>query len=347
MTEPSPPVPETLLETGHVLETVLDTKSPNLTPSPFSRALPRFQNSWDSTSLGWFKRCPRYYQYSMLEGWSARNKSIHLTFGGLYASGVERYAHARASGSSHSAAQLIMTRWVLENSGDRDAETGEWIAWSPGDHPDANIKNRYTLLRSLIWNTEDRQDSPYKTVILANGRPAVELSFNFKVFDVAGEAISLSGHMDEVCEANGEAYIKDDKTTKAPLDAYFARSWTPNNQMTLYTLAGKVILGRPVKGVLVRAAQIGVNFTRFRTMQVPRPQSVLDEWLDHTRRWVALAHTYATDDHWPMNDTACTMYGGCVFQKVCSVSPTHRRAWLEEDFERRHWNPLQSRGDVS
>lgn len=355
-------------------------------PSPFSTVTPKFQTSWDSTSLGWLKTCPRYYEYQMLEGWSPKSKGIHLAFGGWYASGVEMYAHARASGSDHTAAQIAMVRWVLENSGTRphvtietecDGEVvqsvcmncnrvndvlglrqldedggrcpkGMFTPWSPGDHKDANIKNRYTLIRSLVWNTEDRLGSPFKTVILANGKPAVELSFNFHAFDVEGEPISLSGHMDELVENthDGTRWVKDDKTTKGALGAYYFQGYSPDNQMSLYTIAGKIILNKPISGVLVRAAQIGVNFTRFATAQVPRPAAVLTEWLADAQWWVAQACSMAIANYWPMNDKACGNYGGCVFQKVCSVSPTHRKAWLEEDFERREWNPLAVRGDI-
>lgn len=309
--------------------------------SPFSSTLPKWQTAWDSTSLGWLKKCPRLYQYKKLENWSERSKGIHLVFGGWYASGVERYAHHRASGASHDAATIDMVRWVMENSGTR-SEDGIWTPWESSDP----IKNRYTLIRSLVWNVEDRAESRFTTLILANGRPAVELSFNFEAFSIEGETISLAGHMDEVVELDGALWVKDDKTTKGALTDQYFKNWTPNNQMSLYTLAGGVILSRPIQGVLIRAAQIGVNFTRFATRQAPRPKAVIDEWLENTKRWVKLAHTYATEDFWPMNDTACSDYGGCPFQKVCSVSPSHRQAWLQEDFEKRDWNPLISRGDI-
>lgn len=353
-------------------------------PSPFSVNLPSFQTAWDSTSLGWLKTCPRYYQYQMLQGWSPRSKGIHLVFGGLYASGVEMYAHSRASGASHTEAQLAMVRWVLEASGrwvyhspqgqeiefrptfiiggkrcweavnaagdfsELTEKDLEFIPWSPGDHKDANIKNRYTLLRSLVWNTEDRQDSPYKTVILANGKPAVELSFNFKIFDIGSESISLSGHLDSLVTNthDGSLWVVDDKTTKGPLSAGYFQQYSPSNQMSLYSVAGKIILDQPVRGVLVRAAQIGVGFTRFATAQVPRPTAVLLEWIDETKWWIEQAHAMALANYWPQNDRSCGQYGGCPFQRVCSVSPTHRQAWLEEDFTRHYWNPLEARGDV-
>lgn len=310
-------------------------------PSPFSPTLPTFQTHWDSTSLGWFKTCPRLYQYFMLEGWSPRSRGMHLVFGGLYAAALERYAHARASGSSHDDATVAMVRWALEASGER--VFGVFISWETGDP----IKNRHTLIRSLIWNVEDKLTSPFQTHIMHNGKPAVELSFHFEAFEVAGEPIYLAGHLDEVVVANGDLWIRDDKTTKGSLGASYFSRYSPDNQMSLYSIAGKVILNEPVRGVLVKAAQIGVNFTRFQTQQIPRPQGVLTEWLSETATWIALAHHFAMLGEWPRNDKSCDKFGGCVFQKVCSVSPSHRRAWLEEDFEKRTWNPLEARGDIT
>ena len=111
-------------------------------PSPFSKNIPNFQTSWDSTSLGWFKVCPTLYKYQMIDGWSPRTKGIHLYFGQMYASGLERYSHHRASGMSHEDATLAMVKWALEATGERDSE-GNFLPWTSDDP----FKNRYTLHR--------------------------------------------------------------------------------------------------------------------------------------------------------------------------------------------------------
>jgi len=310
--------------------------------SPFSAALHAWQTSWDSTSLGWFKTCPRLYQYQMLMQLSPRSKGIHLFFGGLYASALERYAHVRAIGTSHDAATVSVVRWLLEETWlPMDTLTGAPGPWESNDP----YKNRYTLVRSFVWNVEERLTSPFTTHILANGKPAVELSFQFAAFEVAGEPITLCGHLDEIVDDNGgSVWVRDDKTTKSALNAQYFSHYTPNNQMSLYSIAGKIILDAPVRGVLVKAAQIGVGFTRFVTQQVPRTEAVLTEWLADTRHWIELAHEYALASYWPMNDSSCDKFGGCPFRKVCSVSPSHRPAWLEQDFITHEWNPLKARG---
>lgn len=300
-------------------------------PSPYSLNIPNFQIAWDSTSLGWLKTCPRLYYYQKILNWSPRAKGIHLTFGQHYAAGVETYAREVAAGATHDEATLRMVRAIMVASAD-------FISDDP-------IKNRVTLIRSLIWNVEDRLGTPYKTLVLANGNPAVELSFSFEAYRIEGEPIYLAGHLDEAVENGSNIWVKDDKTTKSALNAQYFRRYSPDNQMSLYSVAGRIILERPIAGVLVRAAQIGVNFTRFATQTIPRSPAVLAEWLEETKWWITQAREMAIHNYWPMNDKACSDYGGCPFQGVCSVSPSHRAAWLKEGFEQRDWNPLEARGE--
>jgi hypothetical protein len=316
-----------------------------LRASPWSQTLPHFQVVWDSTSFGWLKECPAYYNFQMIQHWTPRTKGIHLMFGQLYALGVESYAKYRAAGMGHDEATRNMVRTVLCAAGTRD-EDGVWHPWNPpADHKDANIKNRYTLIRSLVWNVEDGLGSAFKTMTLANGKAAVELSFEFPAFEIQGETVSFAGHLDSIVENRytNERYVKDDKTTKSALSAQYFNQYTPNNQMSLYSIAGRVILNKPVSGVLVKAAQIQVESTRFVTQQVTRPAQVLDEWLDDAEYWINQAKGFALRGKWPRNDRACGNYGGCVFQQVCARSPAHRGAWLREDFVKFDWNPAESR----
>lgn len=315
-------------------------------PSHLSLSTPNFHIFWDSTMLGTLKECPRKFHYQHILGYQPRGLNVHLQFGLWFHGAMERYDHAMAEGHTHDAATLRAVRWALEQSGTRD-DNG-WTPWSPLDRDGAPepFKNRYTLIRSIVWAFEAHRDSPLKTVILANGQPAVELSFRFSAFNVGGEPITLCGHLDRVVEVDGSKWVYDHKTTKGQLNAQWVRSFTPHNQFTLYTIAGKVVLGSPARGVLVNGVQIGVGFNRFVTAQIPRPAAVLEEWLADAQWWIERAREFALTDHWPMNDKSCGNYGGCPFARVCAVSPSHRKAWLEQDYDVWGWNPLEIRGDV-
>ena len=199
-----------------------------------------------------------------------------------------------------------MLKWTLEATGIRSPSTDTFQPWETGDA----AKNRYTLIRTLVWNVDARQSAPFRTMILSNGKPAVELSFRFEAFEVEGTPIQLCGHLDEVMEEDGRGepapiWIKDDKTTGGALSDLYWRQWTPSNQMTLYTIAGNIIFGDRVQGVLVRAAQVGVTFSRHEFRQIPRPKAVLEEWLADAKLHITQAKRYAEANHFPMNDTAC------------------------------------------
>jgi hypothetical protein len=313
------------------------------TPSHLSALTPNFPTSWDSTMLGTLKECPRKFYFTHILGFNSRITSVHLRFGQLYHSGLEHYDHARAAGLSHDAAIRRMVLWALQATWTLDP-TGdtEGLPWTTNDP----IKNRHSLVRSLVWTAEEEANRPWSTVILANGKPAVELSFRFAAFEAGGEQIYLSGHLDKLIEYDRRRFTADRKTTKGALTATYFQQFNPSNQMTLYTIAGEVVDHHKIEGVLIAGAQIGVNFTRYAVRPTLRTKPVLTEWLQDAQWWVQQAYTFAVASHWPANDKSCGNWGGCPFMRVCAVAPSFRLAHLRADFVTFHWNPLEVRGDI-
>jgi hypothetical protein len=350
------------------------SEAPVATPDPYAlqtKAMSPFlpgtkvQFAWDSTSLGWLKTCPRLYQYSMIEGWRSSAKSVHLEFGGLYHSGLEMYDKQRSAGESHDDALRTVVLWLLEQTWVHGDET-VGIASGPIDW-EHNLKTRETLIRSVIWYLEQFADDTCETVQLANGKPAVELSFRMELDwgPESGEGITfyeassndttlkpvttpsqpyvLCGHLDRVVKFQENFYVMDRKTSSTTIGSYYFDQYDPDNQMSLYSLAARVIYNTPVRGVIIDAAQIAVGFSRFSRGFTFRTEAQIEEWLANTRQWLRLAEAYAQADFWPMNDKSCHQYGGCAFRKVCSKSPEVRQKFLESGFTKRHWNPLESR----
>lgn len=324
------------------------------------------QYAWDSTSLGWLKVCPRLYQYSMIEGWRSHGPSVHLDFGSYYHHALELYDRHRADGRDHAGALFESVKYCLEvtwvypepgEDADRQAELdqsfGKPMDWGH------NLKTRETLCRSVIWYLEEFGDNDAaRTVVLKNGKPAVELSFRLeldfgpkatepdkqmKEEGLQGQPYIISGHLDRVVEFSDGIYVMDRKTSSTTIGSYYFDGYNPDNQMSLYTFASKVIYQTPVRGVIIDAAQIAVGFTRFSRGFTFRTEAQTEEWLANTRHWLALAEQYAVAGFWPMNDRSCHQYGGCAFRKICSKDPSVRQKFLESDFSRRPWNPLEPR----
>lgn len=300
------------------------------------------QYAWDSTSLGWLKECPRKYYYAMIEGWRPRHETVNLKFGLLYHQGLEYYDRMRTEGKDHEEALLDTVHLMLTQTWEAataDRPAGPWLS----DH---NTKTRETLVRSVIWYLEQFGNAdPAKTVQLANGKPAVELSFKLELDfgPVGGTPYILCGHLDRVVEYAEGTYVMDRKTSSTTISSYYFDQFDPDNQMSLYTLASKIIYHTPVKGVIIDAAQIAVGFTRFSRGFTYRTEAQLDEWLKDTHYWMDQAGLLATHKHWPMNDKSCHKYGGCHFRQVCSKSPEVREVFLRSNFIQQPWNPLVPR----
>lgn len=327
--------------------------------SPFLSGT-KIQYAWDSTSLGHLKVCPRLYQYIMIEGWSSNEESVHLRFGQEYHHALQDYDISRASGIKHNDAVHDTVRELLIRTKDFD--------------PDHKVKTRNSLVRTVIWYLDQFKNEQTHTHILADGKPAVELSFRFELdwgpasTKVEGwsqiddtpivkgysQPYILSGHLDRVVSFNDDLFVMDRKTTSSAPGNWFYSQFTPDNQMSLYTFAGQIIMGTPVKGVIIDAAQILEDESRFGRGFTYRTPAQTQEWVKDLRYWLALAEQYAINNYWPMNDKSCGHYRsekddriGCPFREICGKDPSVRETFLKTQFtkleEKDRWNPLKPR----
>jgi PD-(D/E)XK nuclease superfamily protein len=314
------------------IKALTETPPVKTAPSPFVEGT-NFQFAWDSVSLGYLKECPRKYYLTTVLGYRSKTESIHLIFGAHYAKAMERFYKFRADGTSYDDALNAVVKLTMEESYDM-----------PTDH---NLKTRETLIRSIVWYFEAYKvddETTTKVIHLADGRPAVELSFKLPTgLLINGVELLYCGHLDRVVEFAGDRYVMDQKTTGSTLGSYYFAQFNPDNQMSGYSVASRVLFNAPVQGVIIDAAQVAVGFTRFGRAITTRTDAQLEEWLEDFRDWTFLAARYADRNHWPMNDKSCHKYGGCPFRDVCSHDKAVRHQFLETHFEINRWNPLEDR----
>lgn len=288
----------------------------------------------------------------MIEGWRPREDSDDLRFGIEYHYALEENDRQRAAGEDW----LIAIRNVVR---DLLIRTKDWKT----EH---QYKNRSNLLRSVVWYLDKFKDDPAETYMLADGRPAVEVSFSFELGWGPGpvttinhgtmyeRAYVLCGHLDRIVNYQGTIYVMDRKTTKSEPSSWFFSSFEPDNQMTLYTLATQVILKAPIKGVIIDAAQVQIDETRFGRGFTFRQKEHIEEWLEDLKFYFAQAEDYAAEGRWPMNDKFCGTYRseasgktGCPFREICSQTPRLRPNFLKSNFVQlppeERWNPLKPR----
>ena len=223
--------------------------------------------AWDSTCIGLLKTCPKLYYYTIIEGYRPKDESIHLRFGGEFHQALWDYDMARADGKDHQSAVESVVYDLLLRIADfnptPDTKAGKY-------------KNKNSLVRSVVGYLDHRKDDNLKTHIMSSGKPAVELSFRFELEfgpdaamsgkDMGEEGIIqtgttqpylLCGHLDRVCEdPEGNLMVEDHKTTTTTPSEYFFNSFEPNNQMSLYAFAGRIVLDAPIKGVIINAVQL-------------------------------------------------------------------------------------------
>lgn len=301
------------------------------------------QFGWDQTSLKLAEECLFKYKLRMLDGWRPRGVSVHLFFGGVYASALEHFHKHRALGMDHNDALIAVVRealiatWVYEKDSKKQPIPGSGAAWI-SDH---NTKTRENLIRTIVWYFEHFEDDPCSTVILSDGTPAVEHSFQLPV----DNGIIFSGHLDRLVDFSHNIYIQDQKTTASTITPRYFSNFSPDDQITgMYPFAGRAIFKLPVKGVMVDAAQIAVGFSRFERGFIFTDNASLDEWYDDAMFHIETAVAATRANHFPKNRTSCHKFAGCEFREVCNKSPHVREQFLKADFEKgQRWDPLEAR----
>lgn len=329
----------------------------------FSIEIPTLQVGWDSTSLGLIKECAHKYYLAMIKNWSPKHEALPLTFGIYFHKVMEAFNHALVV-SDHDTAVRAAVRRALELTWHRNwscpicfAKTDDYAEhncrcgadYLSSGSPwvtDDNRRSRLTLVRSVVWHCDHYRNDTLQTKVLAEGQAAVELSFRLGIGKQApdGQEYLLSGHMDRLVDQDGIPWVTDYKTTVAAIGPKYFKQYTPDNQMSFYTFASKVVLDTPARGVIIDAIQVAVSFTRFQRGYAKRTPHQLDEFLKDTHYWIGMAESYALNNYWPRNDKSCHKYAGCQFRGVCGKDPAVRAAVLKTHFRTDEWwDPLAPR----
>lgn len=291
------------------------------------------QQSFDNTSLSIFKDCPRKYYYSIILGWRPNSKAPPLLFGSAYHDCLELFEKRRAEGIGHTDAlrEAVRKAFVLAEAG----------------FGDDSARSKLTLLRSLVWYSEQYMHDVLSTYVFPNGRVGLEMSFSFPLpfGPEPNQHYYYSGHMDRLAMYSGALYTVERKHTKTTLSEAFFQRYYFSSQIGGYVYAGKVVFDTPVSGAIIDATQVAVNFSRFGRSVVHRVNEHLEEWMSDAHYWIRQVEMAWKEDYWAANTESCGKYAGCQFRKVCSKSPATRKLILETEFRQDRWDPTAVRGD--
>lgn len=293
--------------------------------------IPFLQLSWDATSFKELMACPRRYYFSTVLGFKTKKDSFHLKFGKFYHEALAAYDWARLNKANWEEAQEYAIAKALEIT----------YGWDSED----KAKNRFSLWRTVQWYTEKfRMDDPVKICIDKNGKPLNELNFLMQIplhpdIDHNSDYF-FCGYFDGIVEYAGMTFIQERKTTGSTLSKKYFTQFKVDCQIDLYSLASSIVYYKDVQGVLIDAAQVVINFSRFARVESLRTPEQLDEAMNELMGWIKVAERYAMNRVYPRATRFCFM---CPFLDVCAVPPASRGGILKSDFIVEDWDPTVER----
>lgn len=312
----------------------------------------KIQFAWDSVSLTAFLGCKRRYKYLVLDGLVPKSPgyAIALGFGILFHSTVEVYHKAKACDRDHDEAVLATMCWLVAQDAFAELPTDDDIEElkDATDEEDdgialrnSKVRTRYHLARAVVWYLDHYASDPLHTIILPTGSPAVELSFRVPLpIEVAGHSMLLCGHIDRAVEFEGSYWASDYKTTKS-LTRQFFEMFELSHQMTGYTVAGNIILEKPVKGVWIDGIALQIGGVKMSRAPTTRTKGQVKEYFDLLGDVAEQAERAFDTDFYPMNTASCYF---CEFKPVCKQPPEYRDRYINMHFDRKPgWNPLRNR----
>lgn len=292
---------------------------------------PPFPAVLDSTIIAAFRSCPRSAELAYILHWKPENISVHLHAGAAYAKGLEVareefFCNGKPAADAEAAGiGALMTAY------------GDFAC--PPDSPKSLERMAGAL--EFYFSQYPLDTDKAVPLELPGGKKGIEFSFAEPI-DVlhpeTGDPLLYCGRMDMICTYDGMVLGEDDKTA-SQLGASWPKQWDLRSQFTGYTWGAQRAAKVKLDGFLVRG--VSILKTKYDTMQAitQRPQWQLDRWEEQLRRDVLRMIRCWEEGYWDWNlDHACSEYGGCQFRQACLMRDP--QMLLEQQFQRRAWNPI-------
>lgn len=309
----------------------------------------------DNYALTTFQACPAKFKLGIIEGWRSRAKSPALSFGAAFHEGLAKwYSIAGSTGERLQAAlAAIEESWeehdrfddyrtlerckrvMIEYVQNYSTESFKVLADDTGNI----IECTFTLETGMYLdcgNYYDWKGPEYEEVPCGKGKANAE--GKCENCNASCEPIEYGGIFDGVIDFNGQFYIFEHKTTSQMGPAYF-KQFKPNNQVTGYIWAARLLTGQKVRGALVNAIAVTKTGTRFDRSYITRNDTDINRWLGDLRSECNSIARHKATGEWPYRTPSCLQYGECTFHRVHTLSEDHeQQAMLEQDYVRQIWD---------
>ena len=294
---------------------------------------PPFPKVLDSTIIAAFRSCPQKAFREFIEHWKSKDPSVHLTAGAAYAAGLEAARTAfYVQGKSDDDSMALGITALLESYGTFEC---------PEDSPKSATRTAGAL--EFYFSRYPLGVDDAIPIQLPGGKHGIEFSFAEPLLEAlhpeTQEPIIYCGRMDMICRKAGMVLGEDDKTA-SQLGASWPRQWDLRSQFTGYVWGAKKAANIDLAGFLVRG--VSILKTKYDTLEAItyRPDWQIERWYGQLLRDIERMKRCWEEGYFDFNlDHACAEYGGCQFRQVCLMKQPE--ALLEQDFQRRQWDPIQ------
>lgn len=321
--------------------------------------LTKFPEAIDSSIIASFKSCPQLFKKSYIDNWKSKEgANVHLVAGGAFAKGIETARKAFFTGEhevwrpavKNPEGQIVMPAdWytIKGTPENRDYAAQAGIAalfahYGDFECPPDSAKSAERTAGALEFYLASyplNLNAGYP-ILLPGNRRAIEVNFVHPLpidHPETGNPLLYCGRSDMLCNYAGDNYVEDDKTTTS-LGATWSRQWDMRGQFLGYTWGFRQ-QGYRIAGVLVRG--VSILKTKYDTQEAicNFSEFEVNRWYVELLEWIEDMKICFTTNRWRYNlDHACAEYGGCAFKTACKQQD--EKPWLEQYFERRHWDPI-------
>jgi len=193
----------------------------------------------------------------------------------------------------------------------------------------------------------------YEPIIMANGRPAVELTFAVKLGDLAGIPVRYIGAIDLVAQDQDGLWLVDTKTTSVMGEGFW-KDIQVSPQLMGYTFAlraaGYNVVGYQVNAIALRkpnkSGEANVDFARQRHFV---DEDQLNEWVRDVEGQLTGILDCWQRQHWPRHCAHCVhKFGTCEYYDVCTLTSELDQGHMLDSnaFVHNDWTPLRRLNEV-
>lgn len=294
---------------------------------------PNFPEVIDSTMRGAFVSCPQKFFQEFILNRAPKDESTHLVAGAAFAKGLE------VTRLAFYFEKMDLDQAILEGI---IAALAEYKDHEHSTHGSAKHKSADRVALGIIeyFRKYDPRKDHIQPYVGASGRPAVEFTFAIPIgidHPVTGNPIIYAGRFDWIGRWHRGIWVVDEKTT-GQLGNSWIKQWPLRAQLTGYCWAARES-GIDVEGAIVRGMSfLGKSYGHAEVMSY-RPAWQVDRWYQQLLLDIDRMVFSWKRGHWDYNlDSACSAYGGCLYQRLCEVNNPDE--WAPQYFTERTWSPL-------